>query len=118
MSRIDVFLQKFQESVSFENLIKNRIINYVDDPERIAEYIIINKALSGNGNISYDPTKIPKDELIRNISKYLSQKEKMLICFLAHGFIPDELVVVFNCKHIESIHVMIHRIRKKVCRII
>ena len=112
-SRKEIFYRKFRESVTLKELKKSQIINFTSTPEEIAEYITHYDALSGKTNLDYNPAEIDKEELIRHISERLSPQEMEMISLLAHGFTISELNVIFEMKHHQSIHVKIHRIRKK-----
>ena len=107
-TRNEIFNKKFNESITLNNLKNSNIIDFAYSPEQIAEYIIDHNALSGNMNINYNPAKICKKDLIRHIAEEMSPRDKEIISLLAHGFTPQELHVILEMKHHNSINLTLH----------
>ncbi len=112
-SRKDIFFRKFRESVRLEELKKKSIVTFTYDPEQIADFILQKNLLADKANISYDPTKISKKILSKHIDNFLSAKDREILTLMACGFLEKELHVILEMKNPASIHVKLHRIRKK-----
>ena len=112
-SRKDIFFRKFRESVRLEELKKKSIVTFTYDPKQIADFILQKNLLADKANISYDPTKISKNILTKHIDDFLSAKDREILTLMACGFLEKELHVILEMKNPASIHVKLHRIRKK-----